>query len=346
MINKIKIINDYIENELFNSLFIFHPVYSISGKLTKEMCSKVNNLGTEVIISIDRNVLSDVLIAAKSGCFDACKNKKETTAFLFWIIKNNYGIMPYDALKEQALVKSDNISGNKEFDIFDKFFNNIRIDKIIDAFFYDNIKFPATEYKKASEIERLDFLEYNSDFLFLYATILHLAYELRSEKEFDEQFEGMMKWFFKETLISATALTYCSLIFTKDGITRPHNYMNNNEIFHGCMNQAMDLYYFQEIDPRRYSKDNYTIMLATHDLVMKEIFTTTCDSNGINTIDDFIIKLCSNVSDKKRKKYTNIIMNEFKNHKPIDVNKDNAYEIAKSLCDKEETRLKSLLNIQ
>ena len=60
MINKIKIINDYIENELFNSLFIFHPVYSISGKLTKEMCSKVNNLGTEVIISIDRNVLSDI----------------------------------------------------------------------------------------------------------------------------------------------------------------------------------------------------------------------------------------------------------------------------------------------
>ena len=39
-------------------------------------------------------------------------------------------------------------------------------------------------------------------------------------------------------------------------------------------------------------------------------------------------------------------MNEFKNHKPIDVNKDNAYEIAKSLCDKEKTRLKSLLNIQ
>ena len=47
---------------------------------------------------------------------------KKTTAFLIWVMINNFGISPYDALKEQAFIQKDNISGNKENDIFNFFF--------------------------------------------------------------------------------------------------------------------------------------------------------------------------------------------------------------------------------
>lgn len=93
---------DYINNQLFEKLFIFHPEYSIKGNPEKEGLRELKGKETKVIISIDRNVLSDILMAAKNGCFDACNNKKETTAFLIWVMINNFGISPYDALKEQA----------------------------------------------------------------------------------------------------------------------------------------------------------------------------------------------------------------------------------------------------
>ena len=336
-------IEKYIESELFKKLFVFHPEYSVFGEPNEVICSEIKRLNTQVVISLDRNVLSDILTAAKNGCFDLCKNRKETTAFLFWVMKNNFGISPYDALKEQAFIEQDNVSGNKENHIFNYFFDCVGPEKIVHAFYEENVLFPAKSYSEASEDELLDFLPDNADFLFLFAAILHLVYELRSGKDLDEQFEGMIKWYFREGLISQICLTYCILLFTKDGITRPHNYMNDEKVIHGCKNQAMDIYYFQEIDPRRYPHEKYTFMVATHDAVMKEVFSSAFDFSGINSSEEFVKKLCINASCEKRKKYTDIVLNEINNHKQTIVNEYNAYHTAKQLCDKEEDKLKRLL---
>lgn len=47
-------IDNYIENELFKKLFVFHPEYSIWGKPDKKICSEIKSLDTQVIISMDR----------------------------------------------------------------------------------------------------------------------------------------------------------------------------------------------------------------------------------------------------------------------------------------------------
>ena len=72
---------DYINNQLSEKLFVFHPEYSIKGNPEKERLRELKGKETKVIISVDRNVLSDILMAAKNGCFDACKNKKNNSIF-------------------------------------------------------------------------------------------------------------------------------------------------------------------------------------------------------------------------------------------------------------------------
>ena len=338
-------IEQYIEESLFKTLYVLHPEYSISGKLNEQAYRDIKELGTQVIINVDRNVLSDLFMAIKNGCFDACKNRKETTAFLLWIIKNNFGLSPYDAIKEQAFIEVHNKSGNKEIDLFNFFFDYVTPDVIMHAFYEENVRFQSRTFQDASEEENYDFLPDNADFLFLYASILHLVFELRSDKLYDEQFESMVKWYFEECLISQVGLTYCILLFTKDGITRPHNYMNKNnkKVIHGCKNEAMDIYYFQEIDPRRYQSDKYTFLVATHDSVMRDVFENAFDFTGMSSKDDFLIKLCSYAPEVKRNKYIEIVLRESHNHKNTKVNSYNAYDIARKLCDQEEARLMKLL---
>ena len=336
---------DYINNQLFEKLFVFHPKCSIKGNPEKEGLRELKGKETKVIISVDRNVLSDILMAAKNGCFDACKNKKETTAFLIWVMINNFGISPYDALKEQAFIQKDNISGNKENDIFNYFFDTVKPEVICKAFYEENVKFTSRSFQEASETEILDFLPDNADFLFLYATILHLVYELRSGKDRDKQFKDMIKWYWSKCLISQIALSYLILLFTKDGITPPHNYMNNEKVIHGCMNEAMDLYYFQEIDPRRYPSDQYTLMIATQDIVMKDVFSSAFDFEGLSSMDEYITRLCCNAPKVKKEAYTKYVLNEYHNHKMINVDRSNAYEVAQNLCEQEKKQLEDLLGI-
>lgn len=60
---------------------------------------------------------------------------EKNTAFWVWLAKNNYGLCPYGALKEQAFVMQDNISGNRENDLFNYLFSDISMDTIIKSFF-------------------------------------------------------------------------------------------------------------------------------------------------------------------------------------------------------------------
>ena len=84
----------------------------------------------------------------------------------------------------------------------------------------------------------------------------------------------------------------------------------------GCMNQALDLLYLQEIDPERYQSDKYTVFVATHDKVMKTVFETVHDETRYDcfSIDSYFEYLCDTLSDKKREKYTQILKELCKNH--------------------------------
>lgn len=43
-----------------------------------------------------------------------------------------------------------------------------------------------------------------------------------------------------------------ALLYLENKGAPPHNYLNDEETINGCINEAFDLLYIQEIDPRRY----------------------------------------------------------------------------------------------
>lgn len=333
---------EFIDIHLFNKLFILHPDYAVNGKISNDIKTFLSMSRTKVVVSVDRNVLSRLLSAVKRGAFQG-DDRKEITAFLVWLAKSNYGLSPYDALKEQAFVKQNNISGNKENDLFNYLFSDISMDTIIKSFFYEGISFPAKNYDEALENLGLDFQEETPDYLFLYATMLHFVYILRTIKNRNEQFESLIRWYFKECLISVYALTYMVTYYTRKGITPPHNYTDNEKAILGCKNEAMDLLYIQSLDTTRYPSDKYTFMLATCDIVLKEVFETVNDVSKYRDLNSYFNLLCSDMSEQKRKRYVQILEEAYTEHKYIGVNPENAYEIAKKLVDKEEQQLKDIL---
>lgn len=343
MININEII-EYIYNEMFEHIYILHPIYAPKGKITFADALKLRMSNKQKFVCVDRNILGQLLSAVKKGSF-AGGNRKETTAFLLFCMSSDLGISPYDAIKEQAFAKMDNISGTKEFDLFECLFSDVDTDVIVESFYNENITFKGKTYQEASSLGNISYTEENADYLFLYATILHFVYTLRTVKGKDEQFESFFKWYFSENLISIYALTYIVLFFTRPKITPPHNYLIDELAIEGCMNQALDLLYLQEIDPERYRSDKYTVLVATHDKVMKTVFETVHDETKYNcfSIDSYFEYLCDTLSDKKREKYAQILKELYKNHEKIDVNPQNALVVAKQIVLQEENRLKEIL---
>jgi len=338
-------ITQYINTELFSIIPVFHPQYSKDGIITSEVLTILKSLNTEVVIAIDRNILSDILTAVKCGSFKKCRRRKAITAFLYWVGINEFNISPYEGIKEQAFVEFNNISGNKELELFNHFFDCIPPQAVISSFFSEDITFCSKKYCETSDSEEFDFLSNDADFMYLYASMLHLVYEIRVGKSRIEQFKNILHWYFQEELISQPGLTYIVLLFVKEGIKPPHHMMDNSRVIHGCKNAAMDLYYFQEIDPRRYPSDKYTFFAATNDGNMMEIFKNAYNPWRKQTPEELLKKLCQYCKDKNANDYSNILLEEFHLH-----NYDNSvgsatfhFKRASELCAQEEKRLVQLI---
>lgn len=67
---------EYIDNQLFDNLFILHPEYAVNGKISNEIKTEIALSRTKVVICVDRNVLSRLLAAVKKGVFGGNDRKK------------------------------------------------------------------------------------------------------------------------------------------------------------------------------------------------------------------------------------------------------------------------------
>lgn len=72
---------EYIDNQLFENLFVLHPEYAVNGKISDNIDTEIALSKTKVVICVDRNVLSRLLAAVKKGFLVAMIEKKLQ---LFW----------------------------------------------------------------------------------------------------------------------------------------------------------------------------------------------------------------------------------------------------------------------
>ena len=147
----------------------------------------------------------------------------------------------------------------------------------------------------------------------------------------------------EECIISEYVLVYVLLYLENKGAP-PHNYLNDEETINGCINEAFDLLYIQEIDPQRYPSDKYTLFFATQDNLLSKIFEMVNDREKYSNIEEYLEVLFSGFSSKKRVEYINSFSIMLEQH-TCKINEENTLSVSNMLVEIEERRLKSLLNL-
>lgn len=333
----------YIDEELFEKMYVLHPYYAIHGKIEQEKMSELMRTGQEVVLVADRNVISEIMGAVKRGKFSG-ENRKKLTAFLIWVEICGFGITPFSGIKECAQQKKDNLCANKELQLFNYLYDNIPMETIIKSFYNENIIFQGKKFNETEEKEQFDFLKEEASFIFLYAAILHLVYVLNKYNKPDEQFEYFFKWYFNECLVSEYVIAYVILFLSSTGIQSPHHYkdVDVERVIKGCANQARDLQYIQDIDPNRYPNDKYVFMCVTNENDIKRVFELVNDRTQYNDINSYLKWLCSSFPKSKRDEKYKCLSLLWKTRTAIKVNLDNSLIMARKLALEEENRLKAL----
>ena len=106
----------------------------------------------------------------------------------------------------------------------------------------------------------------------------------------------------------------------------------------------MDLYYIQEIDPRRYNSAEFTYFIVTLDKLLATIFKNYHNANKCcGSEHELFAYLCDDLPAKYKGRYISYLDQCYQNHKPLNANPANALEISKKLAEQEEERLKDYL---
>ncbi len=342
MIDFLKLSYD-IENELSNKLYVLHPVFAVHGRIEPDKMTELKKSNLPVLLVADRNVFSEIVAAVKHGKFVG-PNRKKITALIIWASINHFSISPYESIKEYAMFRRDNISGNRELEMFYYLFNNVPIETIINSFYNENISFKGKKYNETEGNETINFIVEEPSFLFLYAAILHLVYILNIYSKPDKQFEEFFKWYFNECLLSQYTIAYLMLYLSQSGLQSPHHYKNSNveNVIKGCANQARDLQYLQDINLDRYPSDQYIQMCVTYENDMRKVFELVNDRTRYSDEDSYIKVLCSCFPSNKQEEKYSLIKNFLSQRKSLNVNQTNALSISKELASKEENRLRDL----
>ena len=333
----------YIEEELFGILYVLHPYYAVNGRIESDKMAELKRSGLPVVLVTDRNLFSEIVAAVKRGSFTG-ENRKKITAFIIWSAINHFNISPYDGIKECAMPQNDNVSGNKELELFYYLFENIPIETIIESFYNDDITFKGKKYNETEESGTVDFIVEEPSFVFLYATVLHLVYVLNKYTKPDEQFEEFFKWYFNECLISEYAIAYSILYLSQSGLKSPHHYKDSNieTVIRGCSNQARDLQYLQDINPDRYPSNQYVLMCVTNENDMRRVFELVNDRTRYHDINSYFKVLCSCFPMNRQVEKYSFIKNTWDQRQGLKVDQSNALSVAKELASKEEKRLRDL----
>ncbi len=335
-------LRNYIDNDLFEQIHVLHPIYAVHGKIENEFMELLKKSGIEVVITPDRNTISLISTAVKKGTFDG-GNRKMITSFLAWTVRYGFSVNPYDSVRE-GVYKNGNIIANKEIELFNYFYDNVLPDTIVKSFYNEGILFEAKAFNDTSSDEVIKVTYDIPEFNFLYAAMLHFVYVLRTETKLEKRFYSFFGWYLNECIISEYVIAY-TLLFLEGKGAPPHNSNKNDiEVINGCINEAYDLLYVQELDPQRYPSDKYTMIFATQDKLLCKVFELVNDRTKYSTKDEYLDVLFDGFSYKKRGEYLNFFKEKLLLH-TCKVNSENALDMSRDLVKKEEKQLKELLNL-
>lgn len=265
---------------------IFHPRISQDGLINYKQFSEAKR-NNQVVLLLDRNLLSGLLNLARHGSLKEKKEMQLIGLIMTWISMNNVSANAGLALLEYGTNIKDNIQPKKEL----KEFNNI-------LEFYPVMIWLRLAQGRFNEIPicplsadpfmtKSNYDEEDDHLLMHFATMIHTVYlHRRQELSPVEKIIEFLEWSYKNLRISENTLTYVAMLFTnQEGIKAPKNSGSSDihKVLNGCKNQAWDLNYLSNWSCFHYAEDSLdqVFMFATHDTQLKRIFINTYNKGGV-----------------------------------------------------------------
>lgn len=269
-----------IWDSINNVQLVFHPIYATTGSFNYSEFLNLNR-EKEVIVFLDRNLLSSLLTLTRNGDLTDDREKRIIALLMLWSQMNELSVSPGIAIMENASRENNSYNAKIELrnfnGIFDFYPTQIwlyltdgRIDKI-----------PKYNFSNMPYENTISYHESSDHFLMNYASMLHLVNIYRhSEMDSVEKLLAFLNWNFENLLISQYITTYVVLLFSNQmGIKSPKH--ANSKVFEkiekGCINQAWDLTYLSSWSTLYWDEGNMNevFLFATCDNLLKQIFINT-----------------------------------------------------------------------
>jgi len=274
-----------------SSQLIFHPIYAPSGSIN---FSDLRTLKSqkEVIIFLDRNLLSSLLSLTKYGDLKDNTEKRMIALLMLWSQMNQLSISAGLAIMENASKDNDSYNAKIELQNFNNIFNFYPTQIWFNLAGGIINKIPKCKFSNTPYQNSITYHEHTDHFLMNFASMLHLVNIYRNTNlNQEEKLLEFLNWNFENLLISQYINVYLVLLFSNQSGIKAPKHANSNvyeKVVKGCMNQAWDLTYLSNWSTFYWdeSKSKEIFLFATADIMLKHIFINTHNGGNLfNLID-------------------------------------------------------------
>lgn len=326
-----------------NAQLVFHPIYAPTGSIDYSELRSLKR-EKEVILFLDRNLLSSLLSLTKDGDLKDNREKRMIALLMLWSQMNQLPISAGLAIMENASRDNDSYNAKIELRNFNDIFNFYptqmwfyvaggRIDQI-----------PKCDFSNIPYENSITYHESNDHFLMNYASMLHLVNIYRnSDMNPVEKLLAFLNWNFENLLISQYINTYLVLLFSnQNGIKAPKHANSNvlERVEKGCMNQAWDLTYLSNWSTFYWDESdmNEVFLFATADIMLKQIFINTHNGGDLFNLINIVFPR------RSADRIIQFYIEKAKNRIKPDFGKDRT-QYFKALIDKEKKHLKQIMGL-
>lgn len=326
-----------------NAQLVFHPNYAPTGSIDYSELRTLNR-EKEVILFLDRNLLSSLLSLTKNGDLKDSREKRIIALLMLWSQMNQLPISAGLAIMENASRDNDSYNAKIELRNFNDIFDFYPTQMWLNLAGGGINQIPKCDFSNIPYKNSITYHESNDHFLMNYASMLHLVNILRNaEMNSVEKLLAFLNWNFENLLISQYINTYLVLLFSnQNGIKAPKQANSNvfERIEKGCMNQAWDLTYLSNWSTFNWDETNMNevFLFATADTMLKQIFINTHNGGDLFNLINIVFprKSADRIIQFYIEKTTNRVKPDFGK---------NPTQYFNSLIDKEKRHLKQTVGV-
>lgn len=257
-----------IEDFLFKSEIIFHPVISPKGTPTLGQY-----FGREKVLILDRNILVLILDLVQKGTLKDKYRLKQISSLLVWCIFNDVLPTAGLALMEHSHVLGISEESVQQHNIFRNIYSKYSIKDWFELAIGKKCEIPIkTEILK----ENPEYKIYNEHQTLNYIQVLKLCQLLLGPKmSLVKYLREFHKWSYENTLIGVYS-TFHAILFLKKQtkLSRQLKELDFNQTLKNCKNVAWDLSYLSFWSTLYWNDktDKKVYLFATRDKEVKSIF--------------------------------------------------------------------------